>query len=315
MSEETPSLPARLLAALTENASLKLTALVISIALYALLHQGADAQRTVDVDLIAAPPRDASLVLLTPIPPRVLVTVQGSRALLDDLPATIEPLSVDLGSAPGSVRLEELALKLPPGLRRVHVEPQVLTLRWDVRTQKRVRVEPVSSPPPEGLSLQGLTVAPGFVQVTGPKTLLDPLQQLRTSTLELAHRQAGPAVQMLAIGAQAEPALSGLTLEVEQVEAKFSLVAETKTKTFAGVAISALHARGVTLRPHALSVVVTCPPKRVDELNADSIVPKIDFDLLGPDFAKKGPEETEPKLEVPGCSEVTFSPKTVVVTR
>jgi YbbR-like protein len=315
MSDETPSPVMRMVAAVTANASLKLVSLAIAIALYALLHHGAEAQRTVDVDLIATPPRDGTHVLLTPLPPRVLVTVQGSRTLLDDLPSTIEPLAVDLASEPTTLRLEQLPFKLPPGVRRIHVVPPVLTLRWDVRTSKRVRVEPVYSAPPEGLALRDLTVTPSFVQVSGPKTLLDPVQQLRTSTLELAHRGAGAHVQTLSVGPAAEPNLSGLSFDAEQVEARFNLTAETKTRTFSSVGIVALHGLRVTLRPHAVSVVVTCPPKRADELNADVVVPKIDLDALGPDFAKKGPEEAELKLEVPGCSEVTLSPKVVVVTR
>jgi len=315
VSDEQQPLVVRGLSALTQNAGLKLVSLGIAVALYALLHQGADAQRTVDVDLISTPPRDGSRVLLTPLPPRVLVTVQGSRTLLDDLPSTIEPLAVDLGTEPSTVRLEQLPLKLPPGVRRVHVVPPVLTLRWDVRTSKRVPVEPVYSAPPEGLSLKDLTVTPLTVQISGPKSLVDPVQSLRTSTLELSHRKVGAHAQTLSVGPAADPSLVSLSFDVEQVEAKFSLSPETKTKTFTGVNVVALHGRGVTLRPHAVSVVVTCPPKRLDELSGEVVVPKLDMDILGPDFAKRGPEETELKVDVAGCSEVVVSPKVVVVTR
>lgn len=311
------SLGARLLGFIVENWTLKVAALVVSLVLYVVLHGGGESMRTLEVDLIRGPEKDASKVLLTQIPPRVHVTVQGPRSLIDDLANPLDAISLDLNNQPTVIRLEEYSLKLPPGVRKVSVNPSALNLRWDTRVTKRLKVDPTWSASPEGLVVKGAwTVTPATVMLTGPRSRIDPIQELKSTTVELKDRPVGSHIQSVFIDIGAAGLIDGnVTVEPDQVEVRFELVSETKTRTFANVPVLLLKGKGVTLRPRAVSVVVTCPPKKADELKEDAVIPKIDLEALGADFAKKGPEETDVKVDVPGCSEVVVSPPRVAITR
>jgi YbbR domain-containing protein len=312
---EEPTLGGRLLGLVVDNWSLKLVSLVVSVVLYTLLHGGSDSQRTIDVDVIAQMPHDAAQILLTTLPPHVHVTVQGPRGLLDELPNTIDPLNLDLAKEPQAIRFEDVPIKLPTGVKRLHVSPAFLALRWDVRASKRVRIEVLFNKPPEGLAVKSLTVEPSSVAISGPKTHIDLVQTVRTTALDLSRARAGTHQVTLPLDVLSSPELSGVDLEAQSVDVRYELALEEKTRTFANLPITVLKGRGVTLRPQKVTVVVTCPPKRADELTEDAILPKIDLEALGPDFAKKGPEEADVKVDVQGCSDVSVSPPRVAVTK
>lgn len=308
----------RLLALITENWTLKLAALVVSLVLYVVLHGGGESVRTLEVDIIRGPEKDPNKVLLTPIPPRVHVTVQGPRSLIDDLANPLDALSLDLAGQPSVIRLEEYSLKLPPGVRKVSINPSALNLRWDTRISKRLKVDATWSANPEGLVIRpgSVTVTPPTVMLTGPKSRIDPIQGLKSTTVELKDRSVASHIQSVYIDLGAAGLIDGnVSVEPEQVEVRFELVNETRARTFPNVPVLILKGKGVTIRPAKVSVVVTCPPKKADELREDAIVPKIDLEALGADFAKKGPEETDVKVDVPGCSEVVVSPPRVAISR
>lgn len=308
----------RALSLITENWTLKLAALVVSLVLYVVLHGGGESMRTLEVDLIRGLEKDNSKVLLTPIPPRVHVTVQGPRSLIDDLANPLDAISLDLNGQPAVIRLEEYSLKLPPGVRKVSINPSALNLRWDTKLSRRLKVEATWSANPEGLVVKpgSVTVTPATVMLSGPKSRIDPIQGLKSTTVELKDRPVGSHIQSVFIDIGAAGLIDGnVSVEPDQVEVRFELVNETKTRTFANVPVLLLKAKGVTIRPSKVSVVVTCPPKKADELKEDAVVPKIDLEALGADFAKKGPEETDVKVDIPGCSEVVVSPPRVAISR
>ncbi len=316
--DDTPSVGSRIAGLIIDNWTLKLTALAVSLFAYVLLHAGGESQRTLEVDLLRGVDKDSSSVLLTPLPSRIHVTVQGPRALLDDLPNPIDAISLDLEGHPAILRLTDHPMKLPPGVRRLAMSPSALLLRWDTKVQKRVKVELVVGAPAEGLTIKAGTVSinPVTAVLNGPKTRVDAVQRLLTATLELKDRKAGVHTQTLFLDKTPEGIADGaVTLEPEQIEVRFELAPETKTRTFANVPVLVLKGKGVTLRPRYVTVVVTCPPKRADELKEDGVVPKLDLEALGADFAKKGSEEADVKVEVPGCSEVLVTPSRVAITR
>lgn len=302
-----------------DNWQLKITALVVALGLYVVLHGGGESLRTLEVDLVRGPDKDPSKVLLTAMPPRVHVTVQGPRALIDDLQNPLDAINLDLNGQPSVIRLEDYPIKLPPGVHKVSVNPSVLNLRWDTKITKRLKVDPSFSERPEGLQVKAgsVTVIPQQALLAGPRSRIDPVQTLRTATVELKDRPVGTHIQSVFVDlAQAGLIDGSVTVDPEQVEVRFELVPETKTRTFASVPVAVLKGKGVTIRPRNVSIVVTCPPKKVDELKEDTFVPKIDLEALGADFAKKGPEEADVKVETPaGCTDVVVTPSRVVVTR
>ncbi|GAC1569824.1 MAG: hypothetical protein NVS3B20_23170 [Polyangiales bacterium] len=312
---EERSVSARFLAGLVENWSLKVISLVVALALYVVLHSGGDQQRTIDVEVnLMMPPGDASKILLTTVPSRVRLTVRGPRTLVEDL-APVDSIDIDFTSEPSTIRFDVLNFKLPPGVHKIAVTPPYLPLRWDSRMTKRVKVEPSTSQPPEGLSLRDLVLSPDTVGISGPKSRVDTVQKIHTVVLDLKDRAVGKHDQKLALDVATDTDPNMVKPDVESVDAHFELVPEAKTRTFLNIPIAVVRGKGVTLRPRSVSVIVTCPPKRADELSADVIVPKLDLEALGPDFAKKGPEDAEVRVEVSGCTEVLASPSRVTVSR
>ena len=79
----------RLRSALTENVGLKMLSFFCALLLYSLVHGSQDAQKSVSVDLVVLlPPESAQRVLVSQLPPRVRVTLRGSRTALDELHAS-----------------------------------------------------------------------------------------------------------------------------------------------------------------------------------------------------------------------------------
>src|SRR5262249_38808747 len=140
---------------------------------------------------------------------------------------------------------------------------------------------------------------------------------LHTATVEVKDKDRGVHLQSVYVDLAAAGLIDGnVTVDPEQVEVRFELVPETKIKTFTSLPVALLKAKGATIRPRNVSVILTCTPKKADEINQDAIVPKIDVEALGADFAKKGPEEADVKVELPtGCSDIVISPPRVVLTR
>src|SRR5579862_513147 len=151
----------RLRASLTENLNLKLLSLVFALLLYSFVHGSQDAQRSLQVSVVAlTPPDSANRELVTPIPAEIRVTVRGPRSTLDDVHADdVGSVQIDLrGGNETRVTFDPSSIPVPPGLRVEQIDPPAIDLAWEDRIVRDVPVE---------VGIVGAP-APGFVVKGAP---------------------------------------------------------------------------------------------------------------------------------------------------
>jgi YbbR domain-containing protein len=305
---------------LFDNFLLKIVSLFLALVLFVMGHSDQNAARTLEVDLLTQPPDPSSNdILLTQIPAKLNVTVRGPRALIDDLPSSYSRLTLDLSGRPNELTFENLLEKPPPGLHVVGLFPSSIHLTWDTRVSRQLRIEPTWSTLPEGLQFKKATliVDPSVVTLVGPRSRVEPIQKMLTTSLDLRDRKPGHNEQSLAVDKAAEGLTDGLVDVIpSRVVVSFDLEAETKSRAFPTASVVVLHGKA-SVRPAMVSFVVTCsPPSRADELRPEALIPTLDLSQFGSNFGSRGPEEARVEMELPaGCTEVTISPEKVVVTK
>lgn len=131
-------------------------------------------------------PRD--LVLTSTVPDTVALQLRGplSRAL--DSSSMIEVL-LDLSDArPGTSTwtIDENAIRLPPQVEVVSVEPATITVDLERLQTRYVPVRPLlEGVPAPGFEIQSVTSNPQQLMVQGPASRLDPLESVETTPVSV----------------------------------------------------------------------------------------------------------------------------------
>lgn len=131
-------------------------------------------------------PRD--LVLTSTVPDTVALQLRGplSRAL--DTSSLIEVL-LDLSDArPGTSTwaIDDNAIRLPPQVEVVSVEPATITVDLERLQTRYIPVRPLlEGVPAPGFEIRTLTAAPQQLMVQGPGSRLDPLEAVETTPVSI----------------------------------------------------------------------------------------------------------------------------------
>src|SRR5262245_4743790 len=176
--------------AMVENIGLKLLSFAFALGLYAFVHSAQDAQRTLQVDVVAStPPETAHRALLTPPPPTVKVTVRGPRTLLDEMKSDdVGPFQLDLRTGKlDRVVFDPSNLHLPPGVRIEQIEPPSLSLRWEDQIIREIPVQAsIAGQLAPGFIVKGAPKAePVTIRAMGPKSVVDVVQFARTEAIDV----------------------------------------------------------------------------------------------------------------------------------
>jgi YbbR domain-containing protein len=188
---------ARLREILFGNLGLKLASLVVALLLYAhvVTEQPRESVVQIPVTLTGLPD---SLAVTGHPPERVGVKIRGKWKDLIRLGLTSPYLPVDLAhAAPGpyrvSITAEDVAGKaLPPELSKLVAVTEVLDPRTvdvvvEPKRSRRVRIAPhLLGAPAEGYSIGSpVTVLPESAWVLGPKSVVAPIESLRTLPIDI----------------------------------------------------------------------------------------------------------------------------------
>jgi YbbR domain-containing protein len=180
------------------NLGLKISSLVLALLLYAhvVTEQPRDSVVPIPLTLTGLPD---SLVVTGRPPERVSVKIRGKWKDLIRLGLTSLYLPVDLAHArPGPFRTaitaDDIAAKaIPPELTKLVLvnevlEPRTVEVMIEPRRVKRVRVAPVlEGEPAAGYRVEGVVaVAPESVRVAGARSVVAPIESLRTLPIDIA---------------------------------------------------------------------------------------------------------------------------------
>ena len=141
--------------------------------------------------------QENEIMLGTPTPDHVTVSVSGSNALLSTLKEDNLEIKLDTGSARrarnsnGEImctwNLTPNMVPLPGRISAGTVSPKQVTLMLDTRSTKLLQVKPILNDfeLPKGYKVGKITVDPEKVTVTGPSTKLEVIQEIRTLPISL----------------------------------------------------------------------------------------------------------------------------------
>jgi hypothetical protein len=297
-----------------DNLALKLLSLGFALGLYAFIHSSEEYAQAMPVNLVAQiPPERAHRVLLTPLPPTVLVTIRGSRTMLAELKAE------DLGSLPldlkngkiDHVNLDPAMVHVPPGLRAEQIEPSRIDLKWEDEISRQVIVQAsVVGQPAPGFVVKGTPKAePPVMLVHGPRSAVETMQYARAEAFDVTGiAKEGEHNRPLAI----EHPPNRIELDSPTAQVTVVIAREQLEKVFVKVPVQIVGAARGSVTPPDVDVRVEGPPEIVQTLRADQIVPTVDVRPIPGTPPAAPPARLPVSAQIENCR-VTLQPKAVVV--
>ncbi|MCB9600511.1 MAG: hypothetical protein H6721_25865 [Sandaracinus sp.] len=293
---------------LTRNLGLKVVSLGTAIALFALVRGAEDAQMTVDVPIIMTPPSaESGKMLVSDLPDRVRLFLQGSRSQLNGMRTDLMSVTVDLTDT--SLHYYYFAddqFELPAGVRINRIAPASFPLDWADRIERRVPVQAqLVGTPPDGLMLAASPrVEPVEVRVVGPAERVAEMRVVMTQPLDLAGLVEGSHSRRIPL----ERADDHVTYEPDQsVRVELDLVPDVAERSFTRpLQVVGGDARG--LDPTSIVVVLRGNPSVLDAVDEEGLVVELDVEGLG-----VGPGQVRPRVpSLPeGVEVVRFEPASV----
>ncbi len=267
---------------------MKLLAFVVALGCYASMHPTSNAQRTVQVSLIAdLPPAGGDRALVSDIPNALSVTLEGPRQQLDDLEAKLDPITLNLSRAQDETIafLPALIRGLPHNVRATRILPESLMIRWENVIERELEVQvSIAGQPAKGFKLRGeVIVSPKRLKARGPESVVKTLQLARTEAFELSGLTEGRHTRSLPLRA---PPSTG-SFDAASIEATLEVVPDLVTREFvAKVQLIGLP-RG-RAEPSTVRVLVSGTPERMATLRPDSLIARVDPNSQGIDSTKAG---------------------------
>lgn len=305
-----------IVAAISENIGLKITSLLIAMALFGLVRGAGNVQRSIEVNLLARlPPPSSGRVLLTPLPNVVRVTVRGSPSLVNALrPDEIGPVQIDLTDYRRAIYTFDAShVTLPPGVQFVRIDPPALQLSWDALVERTIPVVPeITGTPGPGLRLAGpVEVSPPSVRVSGPALYVEPLRVIRTDPLDITGLPPGRYERRLAL-APLRSSMQYAPGTPNAVRVSFTIEREIAERRFERVTVTPVGTGRVEIRPPFVTVTVRGAPATIEQMDPTSIVPTVE---VGDAALLRGPTRMPVTLShLPaGTSLVSIEPTEVIV--
>ncbi len=212
----------------------------------------------------------AGLAIAAPWEDAVTVRARGLRAELDNLtPGLLSP-TIDLSGAvlgDNFFPLEDADLGAPRGVEIVGIDPAQILIVVEEKVEKEVIVAAVTSgEPAPGFQVVGRRTEPETVVVAGPKSLVDGLERVITSNVDITGRRR-PFLQAVTLIPE-DP-----LIELPQrrtVQLSIDIVEQTVNEQFDGVRVVVINNDlRVTVNPQELSVVISAPPSVLDQIDVE----------------------------------------------
>lgn len=280
----------------TAHLGLKFFSVAAAITLYAVVHGTEEAQRTIDLEVVALLPSDkADRMLTSETPEQVKVTIRGNRTLLYGLKRDdFEAVQVDLRTSfPGYYAFEPQQFDLPAGLQVVQVTPPGFSLRWAKRRSKVVSLSPsVVGQPATGHRIGGLRAEPETITLHGPEAALRAIKAAEIQPVDVTGLQAGTHTRRATLDGLAPYVTSDADARIRLHVEVEPILQQRRLRRLEVTVLGG--ASATTVRPRTVDVIVTGPADRVADVSSDQLVPTVD--LAG----AVGPGATSARVQVSG---------------
>jgi YbbR domain-containing protein len=167
---------------------------------------------------------------------RVEVQITGKRRLVSALNPEQVGAFLDLSEIDAGLHrlvLNADNIDLPLGMEVVRITPAAIRVEMEERIQKDIAVEPqIIGKPPAGYQIERISVRPGSVKVSGPKSTLDPMLSLSTESISVSDIQPQEGEKVLEVPVVLSPAsLRLLPGQNKNVRVTILLIPNKSSKT------------------------------------------------------------------------------------
>lgn len=265
-------------AVFVENIGLKLVSLVASIAIYIVIHGADDAQKTIYVDVISTlPDASSGRMLVSDLPVRVRVTLIGSPALLNGIrQGDVPPIELDLRDVRReSYDINPVDVDLPAGVTVQAIDPAAIDLTWVPRTERRVRIRPVlaGNARTGTMLVEPVRIEPESVTLVGPKDVIDALSVLETTEIDVGSLPLGRTERRVRLALLPQHVL----IEGEATATvSLEVVPERAERTLPRLTVGTIGLSARSIRPTAVTVVLSGPPGAVESVEPEHVLPFVD---------------------------------------
>lgn len=295
-----------------KNLGLKSFSVIIALFLFFYVHsQGNSSQRpiVVPVEIKNLPP---DKIILFPSIGQVKLTVRGPSFLVSQLAASPPTVEVVLPPDVGNrydVSFSESAIRVPPSVEIVSIEPSRAQLIFDARVVKNVRVNvPEIGALSENLKLIEIEAIPSEVEITGPETEVKSITTVETFPIDLrditSNTEQELHIRVPWKYSKVNPGVVDVFVRVMSV---------TVERQFSSVPIE-IRSKGtpeVILLPDKVNVEISGPKNLVKGLTKDDIIPYVRIEESVSDDTEIVVSVDLPK----GASLVFVNPKSIKVIK
>jgi YbbR domain-containing protein len=295
------------------NGHLKAIALLLTVALYLWVGEDRETQM-----IAAAPVRFSvpeELILTQPNIDRVKLTLRGRWSSLNQFDQNdLEPVVIQVSPDDDGqvVPITPDAVQLPPGVRTTSIEPSAVRVELEDRVEKTVKLSPrVVGRTRPGYVIQGVEVTPSELTVSGPQSVIGPLQSVPTERIDVTGRARSFQKQV-----QLRPESSQINYNLSNpVSVSVQIAAEEAQRTLQGLKVRPVNTSYETeIEPANLDVTVRGPAATVEELDSEQVYAVLD--LAPQDAQEPGTFEKKPTLRnIPDTVEIVrMQPEYFLVT-
>lgn len=259
------------------NGYYKLLSAALVLILFSWINGERDSQISIFTQVRIAVPKN--LVLTSPPIDRVKITVQGRFSSLNRLNSeTIEPMLVDLSAKSPKddiVRLTEDMVRLPPGVSIASIQPSFIRITLKEKSTKTVpiRLRTIGELP-EGFIMEGATIKPAQVKLSGPKEVVDHVRVALTEPVDLSERKQSFTER---VELRHEDPIITDDLQVP-VQIEVRLMARSVERTIEDIPVMAVNTNLETkIAPSTVKITLKGPEKVLDQLKRDELLAALDM--------------------------------------
>ena len=239
-------------------------------------------------------------------------TFKGPRNVIDEVRTYEQRVYIDY---PKGDQLKFLAkvptskIWMPTGVRLERVDPQEFEFELDYVSTKNVKVEvPMEGEVSPGYQVASLKVVPDVVTITGPKSVIEAFNLIKTSAVDISRASASKLIEV------AVPSMgAGVSLSASIVRVSAEILPIVSTAVRADVPITPIVPIGYAgaVFPSKVSATITGPADIINSMGPSDIQL---LAIVRDEFAGVTDRVVKPTATLPDLVKlVTTAPETVTV--
>ncbi|CAK8722979.1 YbbR-like protein [Candidatus Electrothrix aarhusensis] len=270
-----------------------------------------DVSMSIPIEILNLP---KNLVIYNQYQKEISVTLRGPRGIIQELRNRPPSLSLDLSDADSDtivLNTETLSFPLPSGISILRMQPASITLSIDKLVERQLPITAVTEGDvAQGYLLQGVSLNPDKILVSGPESIVSLEQTLKTYVINLSGLNHSTT---LPVHLDLSPEFMELIGETTVV-AKLAVVDKFVEKKVRKIPINIRDAeQEVLVKPNSITVVAGIPEKLISETPVLSMLFRASISAGEGEFPRKVPL-TVNGVTVPGHEPIqiiSYSPTEV----